>query len=106
MALVRFLGLMFVVIGLMLLGADCVSTLEMPGSLVVRSLERILMLLQIDAKTYVELNFEPWLASPSLAILATPASAVFGLLGILLWLLGLAGHREPAPASKAPPIHR
>jgi hypothetical protein len=106
MALIRFLAVFFIVVALMLLGADIVSTLEMPGGLVVRSLDRVLLLVQADAKPYVEKNFATWMVDPSLAVLAAPASAVFGIFGILFALLGLPGRGNPPPQNKAPPIHR
>ena len=106
MALIRFLAVFFIIIALMLLGADIVSTLETPGGLVVRSLDRVLLLVQADAKSFVQRTFPVWVVAVCLSLLASPASAVFGTLGILFSLLGLPGLREEQPKSKVPPIRR
>ncbi len=106
MVVIRFLAVFFIMIALMLMGADVVSTLEMPGGLVVRSLARILLLVQVDAKTLVQQNFPPSMAGVSLTLLDSPATVVFGTIGIVFALLGLTGRREERPSSKSPPIHR
>jgi hypothetical protein len=106
MAVIRILALFFIVVAIMLMGADIVTTLETPGGMVVRSLDRVLQLVRADAKGTVERSFPVWMAGPSLAVLASPASAVFGTLGILFALLGLPGRSASAPPPQAPPIRR
>jgi len=59
LSVIRVLSLALIVIALMLLGADVVSTLEMPGHLVVRSLDRILMLFGIDMSPGCKCIFRP-----------------------------------------------
>src|SRR5215468_8089424 len=84
---IRVLSLGLIVIALMLLGADVVNTLEMPGHLVVRSLDRILMLFGIDMTPWVPMNFPPWATNASLTVLASPAWVATGILGVILSIL-------------------
>ena len=102
MAFIRWLSFIWIVLALMLLGADIVSTLEAPGTVVVRSLDRILMLFQLDAKPFVEANFATWLVSPSLAVLASPSWATLGILGVLFSLLAQAFRSKPKEAHHTP----
>lgn len=87
MVFIRLISLVLIVLALMLLGADIVSTLEMPGKIVVRSFDHILMLLHADAVPWVQMNLPPWLASASLAVLSSPCWAIFGILGVVLSLI-------------------
>lgn len=88
MAFFRFLALILIVLGLMLLGADVVSMLESGQEPALRSLENVWGMF---TATGVE-SFKLWLAEmvPGGAmeifniILGLPAFAVFGAIGILL----------------------
>jgi cytochrome bd-type quinol oxidase subunit 2 len=88
MAFFRFLALILIVLGLMLLGADVVSMLESGQEPALRSLENVWGMF---TATGVE-SFKVWLAglAPAAAmdvfnaILGLPAFAVFGVVGILL----------------------
>lgn len=106
MAVVRFIGLLFIVLALMFLGADLVSSFEMPGAFYVRSFDHILMLMRIDAKPFIEHSFPVWLLSASLAVLSLPGWAIFSILGVLASLLGVAGLPPQPRAPKTPAIHR
>ncbi|MEQ1756553.1 MAG: hypothetical protein ABL973_20725 [Micropepsaceae bacterium] len=91
MAFFRFVALILIVLGLMLLGADVVTMLESGKEPTLRSLESVWGMF---TATGVE-SFKVWLAgmvpSPALdafnAVLALPAFAVFGVTGIILAVL-------------------
>lgn len=88
MAFFRFIALILIVLGLMLLGADVVSMLESGQEPVLRTLESVWSMF---TATGVE-SFKVWLSGmvPAVAmeifnaVLALPAFAVFGVVGILL----------------------
>jgi cytochrome bd-type quinol oxidase subunit 2 len=88
MAFFRFLALILIVLGLMLLGADVISMLESGQEPTLRSVENVWGLL---TATGVE-SFKVWFAGmvPGAVmdvfnvLLALPAFAVFGVIGILL----------------------
>jgi cytochrome bd-type quinol oxidase subunit 2 len=91
MAFFRFLALILIVLGLMLLGADVVSMLESGQEPALRSVENVWGLF---TATGIE-SFKVWFAGlvPAIvmdvfsALLALPAFAVFGVIGILLAVL-------------------
>jgi hypothetical protein len=104
MIVIRWFSLLLIVLALMLLGADIVSTLEMPGAVVVRPLEKIFMLFGFQSRPWVEANFAPWLVNPSLAVLASPGWAILGILGVIFSLLAPSRRPKPKAAPNAPPI--
>jgi len=106
MFIIRWLSLVLIVIALMLLGADVVSTLEKHGELVIRSLEQILMLFGIDAKLAVQSNFPPQLANVCVTVIGWPAWATFGVLGVILALIAPAPRKPSRPLPSPPPIAR
>ena len=87
----RTVSLILIVIALMLLGADMVSSLERHGQIIVRSLDQVWTLTD---KSGVE-NFHAWLthALPAPlpgwigALLALPAWALTGVIGVVLAFL-------------------
>jgi cytochrome bd-type quinol oxidase subunit 2 len=91
MALFRFIALILIVLGLMLLGADVVTMLESGKEPVLRTLESVWGMF---TATGVE-SFKAWIAgmAPGAvrdglnALLALPAFAVFGVVGVLLAVL-------------------
>lgn len=106
MVVVRWFSLVLIVLTIMLLGADIVSTLEMPGALVVRSLDRVLFLVHLDAKPWVEGNFISWLVNPALMVLSSPSWATFGILGVIVSLLSQPGRPKAKPAPPPTAIER
>ncbi len=88
MAFLRFVALILIVLGLMLLGADVISMLESGQEPALRTLESVWGLF---TATGVE-SFKVWFAElvPAIvidifnAVLSLPAFAVFGVFGILL----------------------
>jgi hypothetical protein len=105
MVIVRFISVVLIMFGLMLFGADVVSTLENNGKLVIRSFAQILMLFHVDAKGWIELNLPPQLAALTLVVISWPGSIILGAPGLILSVL------MPAPEAKKrvpaqPPIRR
>jgi hypothetical protein len=85
--LMRLISLVLIVIALMLLGADAVSSLERGGELVVRSLGTVWGILNqhsLDGfKSWVQ-NHAPSLAQGVYSFLALPGWAATGVLGVIL----------------------
>ena len=88
MAFFRFLALILIVLGLMLLGADVVTMLESGQEPVLRTLENVWALFTATGVA----SFKAWIAGmvpgPFMdifnALLSLPAFAVFGVIGVLL----------------------
>ncbi|MFO1247154.1 MAG: hypothetical protein U1E93_02795 [Alphaproteobacteria bacterium] len=83
----RLVSLVLIVIALMLLGGDAVSSLERGGELTVRSLGTVWGILNqhsLDvAKSWVQ-NHAPGLAQGVYSFLALPGWAATGVLGVIL----------------------
>jgi hypothetical protein len=108
MAIFRVLSVLLIVIALMLLGADLVSSLEQTdGATVVRSFSHILMLCGFDAELWFAQILPPQFAQIGIGIVSMPGWAVIGLPGALLGLASArrSARRPPVPPS-LPPIHR
>ena|SRR5882672_6169502 len=108
MAILRVISVLLIVIALMLLGADVVSSLEQTSGTVVRSLDRILLLVGFDAELWFAQKLPPQFAQICIAIVSGPGWAVIGLPGALLGLasLGRSERRRPPSPPHLPPIHR
>src|SRR4051812_9109844 len=104
MIILRLLGLMLIVLALMLLGADVVSTLEKSGEIVIRSFEQILLLLGVDALPWFERKLGPQFAQGMTVIFSWPGWALLGVPGALLGML--AGASRERRVSRRPPINR
>ena len=93
----RFISLVLIVIGLMLLGADLISTLENGGRVVIRSLDHVWTAINpasIDGtKVWLDHHAPAFLTHGVDSFLATPGWAVFGVLGVILAFL--SGRRSP-----------
>ena len=100
MIVFRLLGLFLIVLALMLLGADVVSTLEKNGDIVIRSLDQILMLFGIDAVPWSERSLGPLVARVGAVALSWPGWAVLGIPGVLLGMLAAAPRKR---YSRRPP---
>jgi hypothetical protein len=109
MIVLRLIGFALIVLALMLLGADLISTLEKNGGTVIRSLDQILVLLHADPKPWLQRELSLPFANALLLVLSWPGWAVLGIIGAALGMLG-AGHREPRssrqPPPESPPINR
>jgi hypothetical protein len=90
MVVVRFLAVVLVVSGLMLLGADVVTTLE-TGEPKLRSLESIWALLDAGSvealKAWAQTSLPAPLPEGVATLFAWPAFAVLGALGVILAVL-------------------
>jgi hypothetical protein len=103
MIIFRLLGLLLIVLALMLLGADVVSTLEKGGEPVIRSLEQILSLLRIDALPWFERTLGPQFTRGMAVVFSWPAWAVLGVPGALL---GMLSSRRRKRRALPPPLQR
>ena len=95
--LMRLVALILIVIALMLLGADAISSLERGGALTVRSLGTVWSLFDPAGLA----AFKVWLhdhaafaAQPLYSFLATPGWGVTGVIGVILAFI--FGKRPPA----------
>lgn len=91
MAVFRFIALVLIVLGLMLLGADVVTMLETGAEPRLRSIENIWALFSASGveacKVWIaEIAGGP-VADGVMAILSLPAFAVFGAIGVILAVL-------------------
>ncbi|HEY5338434.1 MAG TPA: hypothetical protein VIJ85_09540 [Rhizomicrobium sp.] len=90
-AALRLLSLILIVIALMLLGADVLTSLEKGGVITVRSIDQVWMTVYAAG----DAGFKNWLnhAMPGVvagavgAVLRLPGWAVFGVLGVILAFL-------------------
>lgn len=93
----RFVSLVLIVIGLMLLGADLISTLEKGGEVVIRSLDHVWTTINptgIDGlKVWLDHRAPAAITHGVESFLALPGWAVFGVLGVILAFL--FGRRSP-----------
>jgi cytochrome bd-type quinol oxidase subunit 2 len=91
MAVVRFIALVLIVVGLMLLGADVVTMLERGTEPQLRSLENIWALFSasgVDSfKVWIAEGLPAPVADGIVAFLSLPAFAVLGVVGVLLAVL-------------------
>lgn len=90
MIVLRFLAFVLVVLALMLLGADIISTLEAGGEAKVRTVDNMWMLLSGVTQDQIA----AWLSSlpapaPDAvgALLSFPAWAVLFVVGVIMWFL-------------------
>jgi len=85
MVVFRVIALLFLVVALMLLGADIVSTLELGGQFVTRSLEAVILLVTgASAQGWTETTFPAPAASLFVTILGLPGWLSTGTLGVVL----------------------
>ena len=93
----RLLSLLLIAIGLMLLGADLITTLEHGGEVTIRSLDHVWTALNRDSidgmKVWLDHRAPPAITHGVESFLATPGWAVFGVLGVILAFL--FGRRSP-----------
>ena len=83
----RLVSLVLIVIALMLLGADAVTSLEKGGEITVRSLDAVWAILNNDGllrfKDWVQ-HYLPFLAQGIYQALALPGWALTGVIGVIL----------------------
>ena len=83
----RLISLILIVIALLLLGADAVTSLEKGGELTVRSLDTVWMLVSpvslFRLKVWLH-NHAPSAAQPVYSFLASPGWGVTGVIGVIL----------------------
>ena len=85
--LMRLVSLILIVVALMLLGADAVTSLEKGGDLTVRSLDTVWMMVNpaslFTVKTWLH-DHAPAIARPVYSFLASPGWGVTGVVGVIL----------------------
>ena len=83
----RLISLFLILLALMLLGADAVSSLEKGGEITVRSLDTVWGIINSDSlerfKSWVQHDL-PFLARAVYSSLALPGWAVAGVIGVIL----------------------
>ena len=106
MALLRFISLVLIVIALMLLGADVVTTLEQSGQTMVRSFAQVLKLFGFDAMNALPVDAPPQFVAVWKTVLSWPGWGVIGVPGALLGILASGPRKRPPPPPAPPPIVR
>jgi len=83
----RLFSLFLVVIALMLLGADAITSLEHQGQITVRSFETLWGLFDpgalVDFKSWAANKLPLWLANAAYSVIAIPAWSI-GVIGVIL----------------------
>ena len=106
MTILRLISILFIIVAVMLLGADVVSALEQTDEMIPRSLNHILVLCGFDAMEWFAQNLPLQFAHFCITVVSWPGWAVIGVPGVVLGLL-TAGRTERRPPPKPlPPIHR
>lgn len=94
----RFFSLVLIVIALMLLGADVVTSLDRGGQITVRSIDQVWALIDAASigafKDWAQAALPSPLPDAVYSILALPGWAVFGVIGVLLAFLFGRRHTE------------
>jgi hypothetical protein len=104
MFIFRWLSIVFIVMAVMLLGADLVGTLE-KKALVIRSLQAVLLLFNYDATQALVANFPPQVVQVSVMIVETPSWITFSLLAFFFAVIAPSG-KPVRPLPPPPPIPR
>lgn len=89
MIVLRALSFALIVLALMLIGADVVSTLEMQGTLVVRSLAQIFLLIGIDWTATFQSYLPAQVFDAGVMVANWPSWATLGVLGVVMAALTL-----------------
>ena len=94
MTVLRWISLILIVVALMLLGADIVSTLEREDGAVLRSLDGVLALVGASPRDWIEANLPNLAAWSVVTLMSAPGWMSLGVLGLFLaWLS--SRRREP-----------
>ena len=89
MVILRLLSLICLVVALMLLGADVVTTLEKGGEFTIRSLDQVLTLVGASPKAWLEATLPGAVSGVTTIVLGWPGWAPLGVLGVVLALVSL-----------------
>jgi hypothetical protein len=85
--LMRLISLILIVVALMLLGADAVTSLEKGGEITVRSLATVWIIIDANGltvfKDWVQ-HYLPFLAQGVYSALALPGWGITGVIGVIL----------------------
>jgi hypothetical protein len=83
----RLVSLVLIVLALMLLGADAVTSLERGGEITVRSLGAVWSMIDDDGQTHFKnwvQHYLPFFAQGVYSSLALPGWAITGVIGVIL----------------------
>lgn len=84
MLLLRIISLALIVFALMLIGADVISTLEMQGTLVIRSLAQIFLLIGVDWTATFQSYLPTQVFDVGVTVVNWPSWAPIGVLGVIM----------------------
>lgn len=85
----RFIAIALIVLALVLLGGDVVSSLE-KGDVVMRSMTDDLALVGVHSTVWLEQTFPSYVANAAEMVLSWPGWAVIGVLGLAVGALTLS----------------
>ena len=95
MRVIRFLGVLLLILSLMLLGADIMTTMEEGAGFATRSMDRFLEILTGGSlAAWVEATLPVSAASNVNFALGLPAWMIFGGIAIVMLLIGSIGRAE------------
>lgn len=87
----RFISLVLIVIAIMLLGADIITSLEHGGQIAVRSIDQVWAIVgrggDAAFKSWVDKHFPAFLAGWTYSVMALPGWGVSGVIGVILAFL-------------------
>ena len=89
----RFIAIALIVLALVLLGGDVVSSLE-KDDMVMRSTTETLTLLGANSTEWLEQTFPASVANAAETVLSWPGWAVIGVLGLAIGALTLSPHYD------------
>jgi hypothetical protein len=98
MFIFRWFSIVFIVTAVMLLGADLVGTLE-KKTVVIRSLQNVMMLFNYDATQALITNFPPQVVRVSVMVIEAPGWITFALLAFVFAVIA----PTPKPVRPLPP---
>jgi hypothetical protein len=104
MVIFRWLSLVLVAMAVMLLGADVVGTLE-KKTVVIRSLNEIILLFNYNSKQEMIANFPPQVLNLAVTITDWPGWLLFAFFGFAFALIAPSS-RQVRPLPPPPPIPR
>ena len=80
----RLIALTSLVFALMMMGADIISTMEMGGGVVVRSLSQVMMLFGFDASNIIQAILPQSAVGFGMMLIDWPGWLTLGVFGLLL----------------------
>ena len=104
MFIFRWFSLIFIVVAVMLLGADLVGTLE-KKALVIRSFQDVLVLFDYDAREALVASFPPQVVNVTVTIIEAPSWLMLAILAFFFAVIAPSS-KQVRPLPPPPPIPR